>query len=293
MRVLCNFLIAFLLKSLVNSEKNDFNFNNLIEPTNNLNCGDGTFLLIYVHSSPENYKNRLKIRQTWGNINKYVPNDLKLLFTTGLSSESLVNDKLKLESSIYNDIIQYDYSDTYRNLTIKAVMTLKWISKSCKNVKYILKVDDDVYVNYEPLMQHLRVRFDEEKDDVNTIMCFVHKKMKVIRNRNSKWYLSKEEFARNYFSKYCSGSAYVLTGDLAKKISHTSKKVNFFWIDDYFITGIMTQILKINLVEFNSVYVLKTTKSKEMLASNKHNFIFAHVGHSKNSLDFFGFLDYF
>lgn len=35
----------------------------------------------------------------------------------------------------------------YRNLILKFIFVLKWMSSFCGNVKYGLKVDDDVFVN--------------------------------------------------------------------------------------------------------------------------------------------------
>jgi hypothetical protein len=39
------------------------------------------------------------------------------------------------------------FQDTYHNLTLKTVMGLKWTSIFCPQVKFVLKTDDDIYVN--------------------------------------------------------------------------------------------------------------------------------------------------
>lgn len=279
------FSLVFYLSCTI-CVKQEYNFEYLIEPRHTYPSQTNTFLLIYIHSAPENFKYRLKIRQTWANINSFLPNEAKVMFSIGVSSNNSINQKLSLESSIYNDIIQSNFSDTYRNLTIKAVMTLKWISINEPNTKYILKVDDDVFVKTYALIRHLKLRLNEERTDKNTIMCYLHKKMKVIRDKKSKWYVTEDEYPTEYFTKYCSGSAYILTGDLAGKIVKTSESEDFFWIDDYYITGKMVKLLRIRLVEFNSLYVLKTNKSKSLLVSKKNDFVFAHFGHKKNSLDY-------
>ena len=76
------------------------------------------FLLIYVHTSPENYKRRLVIRETWSQ--KHLFNNTRLVFFSGLSRQNHTNEMLRLEHSIYNDIVQNDYLDSYRNLTLKS-----------------------------------------------------------------------------------------------------------------------------------------------------------------------------
>lgn len=39
------------------------------------------------------------------------------------------------------------FQDSYHNLTLKTVMGLKWMSIFCPHAKFILKTDDDIYVN--------------------------------------------------------------------------------------------------------------------------------------------------
>ena len=47
---------------------------------------------------------------------------------------------------VYKDILRLDYQDTYENLTNKTVLTLRWIAEKCEP-KYVLKTDDDCFVN--------------------------------------------------------------------------------------------------------------------------------------------------
>ena len=39
------------------------------------------------------------------------------------------------------------FQDSYHNLTLKTVMGLKWTSIFCPHAQFILKTDDDIYVN--------------------------------------------------------------------------------------------------------------------------------------------------
>ncbi|RNA18846.1 beta-1-3-galactosyltransferase 1-like [Brachionus plicatilis] len=282
--IICIF-ICILSIQIVNSNNILFNFGYSLEPKNK--CDNQTFLVIYVHSSPQNFKNRLKIRETWGNLLYLRQNKIRLFFTCGLSEQNKINDLLKLESATYNDIIQANFTDSYHNLTVKGVTSLKWIAASCQNVPYVLKVDDDVYVKIKLLTKHLKIRLDEEKEEKSSILCYVHNSMKVIRDKNSKWYVSLTEYPNRYYPKYCSGSAFVMTKDAVQKIAKNSQRVKFFWIDDYFLTGRVARSFRINLIEFNSVYILKTDKSKDAISKKEENFLFAHFGHRKHSLDYF------
>ena len=43
------------------------------------------------------------------------------------------------------------FQDSYHNLTLKTTFLLKWLSHRCPRAKFILKVDDDVFINTENL----------------------------------------------------------------------------------------------------------------------------------------------
>ena len=39
------------------------------------------------------------------------------------------------------------FQDTYRNLTLKTVMGLKWSAIFCPQARHVMKTDDDIFVN--------------------------------------------------------------------------------------------------------------------------------------------------
>ena len=41
-------------------------------------------------------------------------------------------------------------------LRLQAIMGLRWVSEHCRNVKFILKSDDDVFVDVFSVLRHLR-----------------------------------------------------------------------------------------------------------------------------------------
>ena len=62
------------------------------------------------------------------------------------------------ESETFGDILQEDFIDSYANLTLKTLMMLKWYNQSCSsNVPYILKTDDDVYINLQNLQKLVKL----------------------------------------------------------------------------------------------------------------------------------------
>jgi len=113
------------------------------------------FLLVYVHSTPERYVQRLLLRQTWAKPRLY-DLDIRLAFFIGRRSRDPVLDEaVRLEAGQFGDIVQPDFEDSYRNLTVKAMSALQWISRYCNQTRYVMKTDDDAFVNMRALLRHL------------------------------------------------------------------------------------------------------------------------------------------
>ena len=57
-------------------------------------------------------------------------------------------DLLEQEANENHDLLQEDFIDTYNNLTLKSMFVLKFVQNlSTDSIKYLMKVDDDSYVN--------------------------------------------------------------------------------------------------------------------------------------------------
>ncbi|XP_054260018.1 uncharacterized protein LOC128984702 [Macrosteles quadrilineatus] len=74
-----------------------------------------------------------------------------------LAQEIKPRDPAKVveESGIYDDIIQEGFVDSY-NLTIKSVMMLKWVQQHCSSARFLMKSDDDIYLNLPALSEALQ-----------------------------------------------------------------------------------------------------------------------------------------
>ena len=66
---------------------------------------------------------------------------------------------LKDEAAKYKDILQLNFTDTYRNLTLKTLTSFKWIHSKCSHVPFYLKIDDDIFVDLEKILQVLGLRY--------------------------------------------------------------------------------------------------------------------------------------
>ncbi|KAL1516555.1 hypothetical protein ABEB36_000460 [Hypothenemus hampei] len=241
-----------------------FNFSLL-----NLGCDNDTFLLVLVHSALSNYKKRAAIRKTWGN---YTGN-IKVYFLMGLSEKSgEVQQDLYEEYLKYQDIIQGTFLDTYRNLTLKHIMTLKYAIYHCPRAKYILKTDDDVFVNM-PLM--LNFLYNLSPLEVGGLLfCNVKKDVEAIRSYRSKWRVSFNEYPFRNYPNYCPGWVILYSPDVAFKLYKSAQidPGSFFWIDDVYVTGILAE--RNNITHTDNGNSILSRELINNVSSTKNDFLF-------------------
>ncbi|XP_050517106.1 beta-1,3-galactosyltransferase 5-like [Diabrotica virgifera virgifera] len=203
-------------------------------------------LLVLVHSAPSNFEKRQTIRETWGE----KEDNVKVLFmvgSVGTHSEHL-QKMIEAENVLHNDVIQGSFADTYRNLTYKHVMTLKYFVYHCPQAKYILKTDDDVFVNM-PTMKNFLIYDLSPHGARKGLFCTPRYNSLVLRSYRSKWRVSFSEYPERVYPAYCPGWALLYTPDVIFAIYKEAQKSNFFWIDDIHITG--TLFKKLNFTHTN------------------------------------------
>ncbi|KAJ8386880.1 hypothetical protein AAFF_G00165810 [Aldrovandia affinis] len=129
--------------------------------------GEDVNLLMVVKSVIEQHDRREAVRKTWGREQVIGGLKIKTLFLIG--SPSVGKDAKNLqkliqyEDRIYGDILQWDFMDTFFNLTLKEVNFLKWFNTYCPQVKFIFKGDDDVFVNTNNLVELIGFKTEEHK----------------------------------------------------------------------------------------------------------------------------------
>ena len=88
------------------------------------------FIIVIVHSAILNFERRKFIRNTWGNANRRgMPdkNKFRIVFLLGKPDKNQHQLTINLENEQYSDIVQGTFLDTYKNLTYKALLGLRWV----------------------------------------------------------------------------------------------------------------------------------------------------------------------
>lgn len=158
------------------------------------NCTRTIFLTILVASSPDNFEQRNAIRSSWGKVHhtakvsfkgtlgSYEPDHvIKTVFLLGRSSSDKLQALVKREVDVYDDIVLGAFEDKYDNLVYKTRLGLTWAYSECPSL-YVLKTDDDVFVNTRELLRWI-VRSLEH----NFYTGWCNYRSKVSRNKQSKW----------------------------------------------------------------------------------------------------------
>ncbi|XP_029155967.1 beta-1,3-galactosyltransferase 2-like [Nylanderia fulva] len=114
------------------------------------NLGKDMELVVIIMSAPTHLEARTAIRQTWGHFGQR--RDMSVLFMLGTTLDPKVEAILRKEQNMYNDVIRGRFLDSYSNLTLKTISTLQWVDTYCSKVKYLLKTDDDMFINVPRLL---------------------------------------------------------------------------------------------------------------------------------------------
>ncbi|XP_032055022.1 beta-1,3-galactosyltransferase 5 [Aythya fuligula] len=205
------------------------------------------FLVLLVTSSYQNISARMAIRQTWGKERMVASKRLVTYFLLGTTVNLTQQADIAAESQKYKDIIQKDFIDTYYNLTLKTMMGVEWIHKFCNQSSFVMKTDTDVFVNVFYLTELLL----RKNRTTGFFTGFLKLHEYPIRKRESKWYVSIEEYPGTTYPPFCSGTGYVLSTDVASQIYNVSESTSFIKLEDVFI-GLCLAKLNIQLEELHS-----------------------------------------
>uniref|UniRef100_A0A2R5LNB2 Hexosyltransferase n=2 Tax=Ornithodoros turicata TaxID=34597 RepID=A0A2R5LNB2_9ACAR len=214
-------------------------------------------VLFFVHTALEHSSRRNFYRETLQR-NSKIGELLRfsLVFFVGQSNETATQAAVEEEAKKYGDVVIFPFLDTYRNLTYKFVYGLKWVNDHCrKSVKYVVKIDDDALVNIFVLVEYLRTNITHDTGS-NSIHCLTWKRTRAVRNKHSKWFVTRREYPSTFYPTYCGGVGYILPSKILPRLLSASHQAPFLWIDDIYSTGILARVAKIGHVKIDTLYEL-------------------------------------
>ncbi|XP_061117686.1 beta-1,3-galactosyltransferase 1 [Conger conger] len=207
--------------------------------------GKRPFLVLMVPVAPGDRSSRDAVRSTWGQENLIPEVVITRIFFTGLATGEQgprIQADLERESQEHEDIVQMDFQDSYRNLTIKTMMMMNWLASSCQGAMYAMKIDADIFLNVHYLVNHFLGSPSSVPARHGYITGSVISDGHPRRDKKSKWYVSEEVYPETSYPPYVSGAGYVFSIDLAGRISWASRFVRPFPMEDVYI-GLCLRVL--------------------------------------------------
>ncbi|XP_059360271.1 beta-1,3-galactosyltransferase 2-like [Carassius carassius] len=201
---------------------------------------ENPFIVLIVPVNPSNKAARDAIRSTWGSQKLVGNKTVSTLFMLGLPTseerETIQKDLLQ-ESAKYRDLIQSDFWDSYKNLTIKTMVILEWLAGYCQYASYAMKIDSDVFLNVENLVNMLL-----SAPKHNYMSGLVARRGIVQRDPHSKWFIPKAVYDQPLYPPYTLGLGYVFSLDLPVKLVKTAQLIKAVYIEDVFLGLCMTHL---------------------------------------------------
>ncbi|XP_051978373.1 beta-1,3-galactosyltransferase 1-like [Xyrauchen texanus] len=193
------------------------------------------FVVVIVPVPPQSVEERNAIRTTWGGEKSFDNKVVLVLFLLGSHSEAgqeTLQDQLQNESQQYQDLIQSNFQDSYRNLTIKTMVMMEWLSRNCPQASYAVKVDADVLLNIKNLINMLVSLNTVQNNYMSGLVWF---ESPVMRDPFNKFYLPYDVYPKEKYPPYPLGMCYIFSMDIPHKLLQESKQIKPIYIEDAYL----------------------------------------------------------
>ncbi|KAM9727919.1 N-acetyllactosaminide beta-1,3-N-acetylglucosaminyltransferase 2 isoform 1-T2 [Menidia menidia] len=198
-------------------------------------CRDPPFLLLAVKSLAPHFDRRQAIRQSWGRAGAIANRTVVTVFllgnATAVDHHPDLSEMLLYEGLRHRDIVQWDFRDSFFNLTVKEVLFLDWIQARCPDAAFIFKGDDDVFVNTYRILDFLKGLPGPKARDL--FVGDVITNAGPHRDKKVKYFIPESLFVGAY-PPYAGGGGYLYSGDIAARLHNVSQHVALYPIDDVY-----------------------------------------------------------
>ncbi|GLT56498.1 hypothetical protein SLA2020_295340 [Shorea laevis] len=186
-------------------------------------------LFVGVFSTANNFKRRMAVRRTWMQYSSVKEGPTAVRFFVGLHKNQIVNEELWSEVETYGDIQLMPFVDYYSVITWKTV-GICIFGTEVVSAKYVMKTDDDAFVRVDEVLASIN------RANVTNGLLYglINSDARPHRNRDSKWYISPEEWPEPAYPPWAHGPGYVLSHDIAKAVytRHKEGRLRMFKLED-------------------------------------------------------------
>lgn len=207
----------------------------------------GGNVIVGVVSGAKNLAWRQIIRQTWASKrSKSDKTSNTVLFVVGGPWKDIEDEYRQ-----YHDMIWIDMEESFRLITYKTSMFLQVVAimTSELNVTYshVLKTDDDSYVAVNRLESFL-----QQQPDMKYWGKCKTWHTEPIRNPDSRYYVSAEEYPERQYPPYCTGAGVLIARDAVECMAQTMETARFLAMEDVFM-GLLAERCGVRPIDSNWV----------------------------------------
>lgn len=170
-------------------------------------------LVVMVTSNVSSFERRAVVRGTWGKSTfSHQNDDFRTFFAVAKSYDVDTMTRLKKESETYHDIVIGDFYETFYNCSYKFEIMLEWPYKYCK-FDYLLKTDDDVFINISNLFKLLK-KYGVGRKGIYTGRAQYSANVL----RQGKYAVSYEEYSEAKYPPFIAGGAVIFSHDVVRAV---------------------------------------------------------------------------
>lgn len=203
-------------------------------------------VLIAVLSDAAHFEWRSAVRRTWGRIARG-DGTFRLMFVVARPRTGHLQTGIDEEHRVHGDLLQLDYVEAYDQLTVKSASAIRWFVAHCPLAAYLLKIDEDSFLNPTRFFRFLRERPDHDRGR-KVIYGKVWSGSWPRRDPTDKWYLPPEVYPHGRLPDYVDGPAYLVGADAASALITAFDVLPYLHLEDVFLTGLCAAYAQVELV---------------------------------------------
>ncbi|KAJ6646942.1 Beta-1,3-galactosyltransferase 6 [Pseudolycoriella hygida] len=222
--------------------------------------------------SIEEQANSLEVYKMWLKARHFVDksSSTKIIHKFAVGTEGLSRYQhglLLTESKSHNDLLLLDnLQDSYRNLTKKLVLSLKFVSDNL-SFRYLLKCDDDTYVKLDIMTAYL-LAYHEKLSSVNFAsnpapdLYWGYFNGKANIKTSGQWKETNFNLCSKYLP-YALGGGYVISEGLVRYVNNNSDRLSLYASEDISV-GIwfasLRNVFRKHDCRFDTAYMARVCK---------------------------------
>ncbi|CAL1539915.1 unnamed protein product, partial [Lymnaea stagnalis] len=168
------------------------------------------------------------------------------LFFVGVSASrdaEAVHQRIQMEAKMYGDIVQSEIVDSEKNLSLKTMSVIKWVTNYCLAASYVLKSADDCVIDMASVLAELnKVSVDQSLFMLGKLAT---KKMIEANEKNEAAAIHYALYKVQEYPSYLYGSANAYPIAVAKLLYEAALRFPIFFLEDVFYSGICANFVSV------------------------------------------------